>query len=165
MIFYVQKYFSSNLQQSSAAKQPRKHGVGFQTPDSVASCRLRVRCRVESVVWGQGLCREKSLNPSPGLPGPDCWQLHGLQHYTAGRGRGRVSSNNPTCWQTCYHREGEGCLGKIPITHIHLPGLINFIIPNPSAMIESLRTNVQRPHSQISWLLLFICLPWAGVRR
>ena len=82
-----QKYFSSNLQQSSAAKQPRKHGVGFQTPDSVASCRLRVRCRVESVVWGQGLCREKSLNPSP-APGPDCWQLHGLQHYTAGRGRG-----------------------------------------------------------------------------
>ena len=75
-------------------------------------------------------------------------------------GEGARSSNNPTCWQTCYHR--EGCLGKIPITHNHVPGLINFIIPNPSAVIESLRTNVQRPHSQFpSWLLLFICLPSA----
>ena len=73
----------------------------------------------------------------------DCWQLHGLQHYT--RGRGRRASIIQHVGKPVTRERGAGarpCLGKIPITHIHVPGLINFIIPNPLAMIESLRTNI-----------------------
>ena len=108
-------------------------------------------------MWGQGLCQEKSLNPSePGLLAV----TRVTTLYTGGGGGVSIIQHvgKPVT------REGVRGkaihLGKIPITHIRVPGLINFIMPNPTEMIEFYpASNIHRPNSQMSGLLLFICLP------
>ena len=115
-------------------------------------------------MWGQGLCQEKSLNPSePGLLAV----TRVTTLYTGGGGGVSIIQHvgKPVT------REGVRGkaihLGKIPITHIRVPGLINFIMPNPTEMIEFYpASNIHRPNSQMSGLLLFICLPSdSSVRR
>ena len=103
------------------------------------------------MVWGHGLCQEKSLNPSE--PGPGCWTVgsytgYNIIHEEGGGGASIIQHVGKPV--TRERGAGAGpCLGKIPITHIHVPGLINFIIPNPSAMIESLRTNPASKQSNL----------------
>ena len=74
----------------------------------------------------------------------------GLQHYTPGEGGVGSIIQHVGKPVTREGVRGKAIhLGKIPITHIRVPGLINFIMPNPTEMIEFL-SSVKYPASKQS---------------